>query len=82
MSFSVTMFVYGRQGPEVFLEPVPKGPSLFINVLLHAVCLGKFEPIDCPTFIDDVVLGGHQEVPDGIPPLKMHLYSSFITKTL
>ena len=74
----------GEGAPEMFHKPVPKGPCQLTNVRLLTACLGTFEPIDYHTFIGDIVLvfGGHQEVPEGISSLNIHLYCHFITKIL
>ena len=78
------MLVYGGGGPEMFLKVIPKGHSQFTYLILLSACLGTFEPKDCHTLIGDIILvfGGHQEVPDGIYPIKMHFYTPFITNTL
>ena len=70
MSWSAAMFVYGG-GHEIFLNPFPKGPSWLTNVPLLTAFLGTFDLIDYPTFIGDIVLvlGGHQQVPNGVLPL-------------
>ena len=71
----VTMGIDGVRGPEMFFESYPKSPFQFICVLLFTTCLGTLEPIDYPTFLDDLIpgFGGHQEIPDSVASFKMYL---------
>ena len=49
-----------------------EGPCQLTNVLLFTIRMDTLKPIDHPTFLGDLILilGGHQEVPDGVTPLK------------
>ena len=75
MTCGVSMVRYGRRGPKIFPESIPKDPCrlpyLFL-IMLQSVTL---IPVDYSTFWYDVVpvFGGHQEVPDGVTSLEMDL---------
>ena len=56
LSTLMTSFIYGGGGPKIFLKPVPKGLSLFSNVLLFTTWLGTFKPVDYPTLLGESVL--------------------------
>ena len=84
MPQGITMFIDWEGVPEVFLKPVPKGPSQFPNVFPPTTYLGALKPIDYPIFLgnDILILGGHQKVMDGVVSFEMHLYPHFVVTFL
>ena len=59
----------------MILAPFPKGPWQLTYVLPFIVCMSTCKPVDYATFLGDLilVLGGYQEVPDDVGPLRMYL---------
>ena len=71
--------------PEMFLKSVPESPSWLTYVLFLIICQGTPKPLDYPTFLGDLtlVLRDHKKVlGGGVSPLKMNLYSHFVTYLL
>ena len=73
------MLVDRGWGPQMFLKPVPKGPSQFPNMFLLTAHLGAFKLVDYPTLLHDgiLVLWGYQQVTDCVVSSEMKLYSYF-----
>ena len=68
----------------MFLEPLSKSSRGFTNIFLITVYPATLKPVDDPTLFEDwiFILGGHQEVFDGLTSFEINLYTMFVTGLL
>ena len=81
MICDVGMVTDGGRGPEMFLEPFPKGPCTFPFAVLITFQSVTLVPVDYSAFLCDaiLILGEHLEVSDGVTSLKGDLDLHFAT---
>ena len=79
MTRDVAMVTDGGRGLEVYLELFPKSTCRFTFVIQLVTCTYSLPHFLCDLF---PVLGGHQEVPDGVTSFKMNLDSHLTTNIL
>ena len=64
----------------MLFEPLCKGSCRFSNILFFTPIFTTFVPVYDPTLVGDriFVLGGHQQVFDGLTSSKVYLYLIFL----
>ena len=55
MTFGVGMVIDGERGPDMFLEPFPKGPCRFPDIVLITLQPVTLVPEDYSTFLCDLI---------------------------
>ena len=67
----------GGGGPKVFLDPISNGLH---KVFLITGCMGALKPVDNPTLLSDgiLVLGGYQQVMDGVVSFEVNVYPTLL----
>ena len=84
MTRDVDMVMYRGRGLKMFFEPIFKISGWLSYIFMITVNPATFESVYDPTSFKDwvFILGGHQEVFDGMTSFQMHFNAIFLTSSL